>query len=123
MDNQRESPSTRNQDPHRAKPIRSQTQQTVRSVDHFSILRFGEYSLSLSSHPSNGRPVLPPRRSLSQDSTPVPPVPEKSKSSKRGKKGSTHADVIDRLDFSGVGPSTSSFLSPPNTPSGLESHD
>ena len=40
----------------------------------------------------------------------MPPVPEKSKSSKRpGKKGSTHADVIDRLDFSGVGPSASSF--------------
>jgi hypothetical protein len=68
-------------------------------------------------HSSNGRPQVPPRRSLSQDSTPVPPVPEKSKSAKRsGKKNSTHADVIDRLDFTGVGPSTSSFLSPPNAP-------
>ncbi|KAF9270157.1 Pal1-domain-containing protein [Marasmius fiardii PR-910] len=39
-----------------------------------------------------------PRRSQSQDSAPkVPP-----KSAK--KKGSQHADVIDRLDFSGVGP-------------------
>jgi len=69
------------------------------------------------SHFSNGRSqVPPPRRSLSQDSAPVPPVPEKekSKSSKRsGKKNSTHADVIDRLDFSGVGPSASSFLPPP----------
>ncbi|EEB99282.1 hypothetical protein MPER_01066, partial [Moniliophthora perniciosa FA553] len=38
-----------------------------------------------------------PRRSQSQDSAPkVPP-----KSSK--KKGSQHADVIDRLDYSGVG--------------------
>ena len=66
---------------------------------------------------SNGRSqVSPPRRSLSQDSTPVPPVPEKSKPSKRsGKKNSAHADVIDRLDFSSVGPSTSSFL-PSNAP-------
>lgn len=44
-------------------------------------------------------------------------VLEKSRSKPRGKKGSVHADVIDRLDFSGVGPSTSlislpiSFLS------------
>lgn len=35
MDNQRELTNGRGQDPHRAKPIRSQTQQTVRSVDHF----------------------------------------------------------------------------------------
>lgn len=32
---------------------------------------------------------------------------EKAKTKPRGKKGSVHADVIDRLDFSGVGPSTS----------------
>ncbi|KAJ8083932.1 hypothetical protein AAF712_000833 [Marasmius tenuissimus] len=38
------------------------------------------------------------RRTQSQDSAPkVPPKPSK-------KKGSQHADVIDRLDFSGVGP-------------------
>ena len=114
MDNQRETANTRNQDPHRAKPIRSQTQQNVRSVDHFHSPRRDVYSLSLPFHSSNGRPQAPPRRSLSQDSTPVPPVPEKSKSKRSGKKGSTHADVIDRLDFSGVGPSTSPFLSPPN---------
>ncbi|KAF9654311.1 hypothetical protein BDM02DRAFT_3182123 [Thelephora ganbajun] len=84
MENQREVTNARSQDPYRSKPIRSQTQQSV----------------------GNGRSqVPPPRRSLSQDSAPVPPVPEKSKSSKRsGKKGSTHADAIDRLDFSGVGP-------------------
>lgn len=35
MDNQRELTNARGQDPHRTKPIRSQTQQTVRSVDHF----------------------------------------------------------------------------------------
>ena len=37
---------------------------------------------------------------------------EKAKGKPRGKKGSVHADVIDRLDFSGVGPSASAFLSP-----------
>ena len=72
---------------------------------------------------SNGRPQVPPRRSLSQDSTPVPPVPEKSKSKRSGKKGSTHADVIDRLDFTGVGPSTSSFLSHPKVPEAPEYYD
>ncbi|KAF9786995.1 Pal1 cell morphology protein-domain-containing protein [Thelephora terrestris] len=82
LDNHRETTNTRGQDPHRTKPIRSQTQQNV----------------------GNGRPQAPPRRSLSQDSTPAPPVPEKSKSKRSGKKGSTHADVIDRLDFTGVGP-------------------
>jgi len=66
------------------------------------------------SHSSNGRTQAPARRSLSQDSAPVPPVPEKekSKSKRSGKKTSNHADVIDRLDFSGVGPSTSPFLLP-----------
>lgn len=55
---------------------------------------------------SNGRPQLHlPHRSLSEDSNRVA-TPEKTKSSKSksGKKGSIHADVIDRLDFSGVGP-------------------
>ncbi|RXW13721.1 hypothetical protein EST38_g12142 [Candolleomyces aberdarensis] len=43
------------------------------------------------------------RRSHSQDGA---PVQEKSRSSgkSRSKKGSQHADVIDRLDFTGVGP-------------------
>ncbi|KAI0756894.1 Pal1 cell morphology protein-domain-containing protein [Daedaleopsis nitida] len=50
--------------------------------------------------PSSARPAPPPvsRRSHSQDNG-----MEKSKS-KSKKKGSSHADVIDRLDFSGVGP-------------------
>lgn len=81
-DNNRETTNTRGQDPRRAKPIRSQTQQSV----------------------GNGR-SQPPRRSLSQDSAPAPPVPEKSKPSKRsGKKGSAYADIIDHLDYSGGGP-------------------
>lgn len=82
MDNHREPTNTRSLDPHRAKPIRSQTQQAA----------------------GNGRSQVPPRRSLSQDSTPAPPVPEKSKSKRPGKKNSAYADVIDRLDVSGVGP-------------------
>lgn len=46
---------------------------------------------------------------------------EKAKTKPRGKKGSVHADVIDRLDFSGVGPSTSlsphlSLISHPRLP-------
>lgn len=49
MDSQRETTNTRSQDPHRVKPIRSQTQQTVGSVDHLHLLRFDEYSLFLTS--------------------------------------------------------------------------
>ena len=44
MDNSRESPA---QDQYRTKPIRSQTQQTVGSVDHTHILRRARYSLFL----------------------------------------------------------------------------
>lgn len=46
------------------------------------------------------------RRSYSQDSvTQNANVVEKSRRAGKGKKGSTHADVIDRLDFTGVGQS------------------
>lgn len=67
------------------------------------------------------RPAPPPaRRSLSQDSVAQQAAADKAKSSSRRngpqKKGSSHADVIDRLDFSGVGgPSASHFLSFLNT--------
>ncbi|KAL6309891.1 hypothetical protein BKA93DRAFT_720624, partial [Sparassis latifolia] len=60
--------------------------------------------------PSGSRPPTAPvsRRSLSQDSVlRAANTVEKSKTNTRaraGKKGSSHADVIDRLDFSGVGP-------------------
>ncbi|KAI0335176.1 hypothetical protein GY45DRAFT_1241087 [Cubamyces sp. BRFM 1775] len=59
--------------------------------------------------PTNVRPAPPPvsRRSQSQDSVArAANAMEKSKQSgrPRPKKGSSHADVIDRLDFSGVGP-------------------
>lgn len=49
---------------------------------------------------------------MSQDSVlHVANALEKAKAKPRGKKGSVHADVIDRLDFSGVGPSMSFFIS------------
>lgn len=54
------------------------------------------------------RPGHSGRRSLSQDSVlQTANALDKAKGKIRGKKGSMHADVIDRLDFTGVGPSTS----------------
>lgn len=49
------------------------------------------------------------RRSHSDDSVRQAAAVEKAKAAGRkpAKKGSTHADVIDRLDFTGVGPSAS----------------
>lgn len=59
----------------------------------------------VTAHPTL-KPIAPTsRRSHSQDSGMQ--TPDKNKSTGRarpGKKGSSHADVIDRLDFSGVGP-------------------
>jgi hypothetical protein len=54
---------------------------------------------------STSRPQpTPARRSHSSDSAPS----DKTKTHRsKGKKGSMHADIIDRLDFTGVGPSTS----------------
>ncbi|KAI0321723.1 hypothetical protein OF83DRAFT_1050771 [Amylostereum chailletii] len=56
------------------------------------------------SHPT--RPALPATRSASSDSVPQPDKSRSNGRSKPSKKptGSMHADVIDRLDFSGVGP-------------------
>ncbi|KAI0669800.1 hypothetical protein C8Q78DRAFT_146059 [Trametes maxima] len=57
--------------------------------------------------PTNVRPAPPPvsRRSQSQDSVARAATAMEKKSGRpRPKKGSSHADVIDRLDFSGVGP-------------------
>ncbi|KAH8102580.1 hypothetical protein BXZ70DRAFT_905901 [Cristinia sonorae] len=79
---------------------------TVRRVDPSSPprTRMGRSQTQLPP-PSTSKPVAPPtRRSASQDSTPVPPEKDKGKRRIANKKGSTHADVIDRLDFSGVGP-------------------
>jgi hypothetical protein len=71
---------------------------------------------------ANGTPrhVLPlGRRSQSQDSVlAAAAAVEKAKANGKGrpKKGSQHADVIDRLDFTGVGPSTSLLQFPPSKP-------
>ncbi|EPQ60560.1 hypothetical protein GLOTRDRAFT_32865 [Gloeophyllum trabeum ATCC 11539] len=59
--------------------------------------------------PRDARPPPQGRRSLSQDSVlRAAAAADKAKGSagrtRTGKKGSVHADVIDRLDFSGVGP-------------------
>ncbi|OSD03166.1 hypothetical protein PYCCODRAFT_1444569 [Trametes coccinea BRFM310] len=82
---------------------------TVRgSTDQSPRTRMGRSQTELPP-PSNLRPAQPPvsRRSHSQDSVARAAANmEKAKqpSRPRPKKGSSHADVIDRLDFSGVGP-------------------
>lgn len=45
------------------------------------------------------------KRAVSQDSVDPVTVEPRSRSGKAKKKSSQHADVIDRLDFTGVGPS------------------
>lgn len=61
-------------------------------------------------------PPPPTRRSISHDSVTQTAIAlekarKNSKSTTGPKKGSSHADVIDRLDFTGVGPSAYSPLS------------
>jgi hypothetical protein len=68
------------------------------------------FILALSSSPAQNSTSRPTgRRSQSQDSGGIVEKP-RSNGKPRSKKGSQHADVIDRLDFTGVGPSTSSLL-------------
>ncbi|KAH7883523.1 hypothetical protein F5I97DRAFT_1526133 [Phlebopus sp. FC_14] len=75
----------------------------LRSSDHPSRTRTGKSHTSTTS-PNATRPQHS-RRSHSQDSVlHAANALEKAKGKPRGKKGSMHADVIDRLDFSGVGP-------------------
>ncbi|KAM5536265.1 hypothetical protein V8D89_010164 [Ganoderma adspersum] len=75
---------------------------TVRGADQIPRARVGRSQTELPP-PTVARPAPAPvaRRSHSQD--PAPNAMDKGKSSRK-KKGSSHADVIDRLDFSGVGP-------------------
>ncbi|KAI0068456.1 hypothetical protein BV25DRAFT_587746 [Artomyces pyxidatus] len=54
--------------------------------------------------PSSRSQAVPTRRSQSSDSVPQAEKTKSSGRSKPSKKGSQHADVIDRLDFTGVGP-------------------
>jgi hypothetical protein len=61
------------------------------------------FPLSLDSRNDNARPLN--GRSQSQDSGTPNDKAKSSATKSRSKKGSQHADVIDRLDFTGVGPS------------------
>jgi hypothetical protein len=89
---------------------REQNQVAVRPQRMFNCLPYPH--LLIYFPPSSTIPKsTTPRRSQSQDSTNN--IVEKSRSgakATRPKKGSKHADVIDRLDFTGVGPSTSPSL-------------
>ena len=96
--------------PSRSRTGRSQT--VVRSVSLFSS-QLSPHPPSPNSNQPAGAPRTHGRRSMSQDSVlHAANALEKAKTKPRGKKGSVHADVIDRLDFSGVGPSMSSFQIP-----------
>ncbi|EJD04085.1 uncharacterized protein FOMMEDRAFT_155219 [Fomitiporia mediterranea MF3/22] len=81
---------------------------TVRPVDTPSRTRMGRSQTGgVPTNVGGSRHAPPPtRRSYSQDSaTRAAAAMEKSrKAGAKNKKGSTHADVIDRLDFTGVGP-------------------
>ncbi|KAI6031700.1 Pal1 cell morphology protein-domain-containing protein [Pisolithus microcarpus] len=75
-----------------------------RPSDQPSRSRTGRSQTALPSSTNAARPSRG-RRSQSQDSAlHAPNIMEKPRSKPHGKKGSMHADVIDRLDFTGVGP-------------------
>ena len=84
----------------RTRPSRSST--TVYVLHFLSVS--SQLIVIYSAPQASSAPKSSTRRSHSQDNA---PVTEKSRSSgkSRSKKGSQHADVIDRLDFTGVGPS------------------
>ncbi|ETW87419.1 hypothetical protein HETIRDRAFT_407073 [Heterobasidion irregulare TC 32-1] len=82
---------------------------TVRTSDHPSRSRPSRsQSTAPPTHSNPSRPLpAPARRSHSDESVPPAASADKSKANARtrtAKKPSVHADVIDRLDFSGVGP-------------------
>lgn len=91
--------------PSRAKPHRSATQGSVFP----SAISMPYHYSSASSRPpavSASRPAS--KRAQTDDTAEIVEKPRPSgKSRGTGKKGSQHADVIDRLDFTGVGPSMS----------------
>ncbi|KAG2369385.1 Pal1 cell morphology protein-domain-containing protein [Suillus spraguei] len=96
--------------PHRDNTILEAVRDTVqvRSADQSSRTRMGRsqtYALDNAQGNPPPRPTYTGRRSLSQDSVlHTANALDKAKGKARGKKGSMHADVIDRLDFTGVGP-------------------
>ena len=61
----------------------------------------------MSTNVASRYPAPTGRRSYSQDSATPPAGMKSSSRTKSGKKGSTHADIIDRMDFTGVGTSAS----------------
>lgn len=72
-----------------------------------------EYKTSgvqLATNVASRHPAPTGRRSYSQDSATPAANMKASSRTKSSKKGSTHADVIDRLDFTGVGPSASIMI-------------
>jgi hypothetical protein len=101
-------PSRPNDPPPRTRPSRSQTAGLPYVVFIFSLYRclIILHLQKKHSQPTNtsSRSQPPPaRRSHSSDSVPS----DKAKHHRsKAKKSSIHADVIDRLDFTGVGPST-----------------
>lgn len=92
-------------DPARSKTGRSHPPYAFRVI-------FSSSSFLMLSYSSSPGTVTPPRsrRSASSDSVP-PPVDKSGKPPrpKASKKASMHADIIDRLDFSGVGAASMSF--------------
>jgi len=95
------------QDPPRTRPGRSQTAVYVFLHLHHAPLAPLLIHLRIPPSTSISR-TTPPRRSHSQDSGNVP----RQSKSRSAKKGSKHADVIDRLDYTGVGPSAFQISSP-----------
>ncbi|THH00954.1 hypothetical protein EW026_g1662 [Hermanssonia centrifuga] len=81
------------------------TEVTTRTAEQKPRMRVGRSQTQMP-QAAPTRPIQTTRRSLSQDSVRANTTVEKAKATTRkpAKKGSSHADVIDRLDFSGVGP-------------------
>jgi hypothetical protein len=101
----RMAPSPAKSLPHRDNAIVEAVRDTVqvRGADQSSRTRMGRSQTAQGNGPP--RPTYTGRRSLSQDSVlHTANALDKAKGKARGKKGSMHADVIDRLDFTGVGP-------------------
>ncbi|KAH0838256.1 hypothetical protein J3R83DRAFT_6512 [Lanmaoa asiatica] len=96
--------STNKQSPHRDNIVEAVRDTVLVRSEQPSRIRTGRSQTVVTNQPA-GALRTHGRRSMSQDSVlHAANVLEKAKAKPRGKKGSVHADVIDRLDFSGVGP-------------------
>ncbi|EIW86783.1 hypothetical protein CONPUDRAFT_79017 [Coniophora puteana RWD-64-598 SS2] len=90
---------------HVADAVRDTVQYRGPPQDHPPRNRVGRSQTQAPNTSPQHRPPYSGRRSQSQDSVlQAANAIEKSKPKQRGKKPSVHADVIDRLDFTGVGP-------------------